>query len=144
MGETTRPRDSQTASASNTRHPTPVTPHRAVRIEHAALPIVPSPSGLPSQHLVTARVGAEHIFVGQQWLQPGDRVLLHTHPVEEAVTFLSGAGEATLGEEIVPIGPGVSLYFPAGVVHGFRSTDGILHVLIVFPTPEFAETTMVE
>jgi quercetin dioxygenase-like cupin family protein len=117
---------------------------RAVRIAHGDLPIVASPSGLPSQHLVTGRVGAQAIFVGQQWLRPGDRVLLHTHPVEEAVTFLSGEGEATLGDETVPIGAGISLYFPAGVVHGFRCTAGTLHVLIVFPTPEFAETTIVE
>ena len=108
------------------------------------MPIVASPSGLPTQHLVSARDGAEGLFVAQQWLQPGDRVLLHTHPVEEAITFLSGSGEATLGEETVPIGAGVSLYIPAGVVHGFRCTEGTLHVMVVFPVPEFAETTIVE
>ena len=70
---------------------------------------------------------ARGLFVAQQWLQPGDRVLLHTHPVEEAITFLSGSGEATLGEEIVPIGAGVSLYIPAGEVHGFRCIEGTLH-----------------
>lgn len=116
----------------------------ARRIVHADLPIVPSPSGLPSQHLVTARDGAEHLFVGQQWLLPGERVLLHTHPVEEVLTFLSGAGEATLGDETVPIGAGISLYIPPGEVHGFRCTGGMLHVLIVFPVPRFAETTIVE
>ena len=104
------------------------------RIDHATVPIVASPSGLPTQHLVSARDGAEALFVAQQWLQPGDRVLLHTHPVEEAVTFLSGSGEATLGDETVPIGAGVSLYIPAGVVHGFRCTEGTLHVMVVFPT----------
>jgi quercetin dioxygenase-like cupin family protein len=117
---------------------------QAVRIEHAALPIVPSPSGLPTRHLISARDGAQSLFVAQQWLQPGERVLLHTHPVEEALTFLSGAGEATLGEEVVPIGAGVSLYIPPGVVHGFRCTEGTLHVLVAFPTSEFAETTIVE
>jgi quercetin dioxygenase-like cupin family protein len=113
-------------------------------IEHAALPIVPSPSGLPSQHLVTARDGADHLFVGQQWLQPGDRVLMHTHPVEEVLTFLAGSGHATLGDETVPIGAGVSLYIPPGEVHGFRCTSGTLHVIIVFPVPYFAETTIFE
>ena len=103
-----------------------------------------SPSGLPTQHLVSKRDGAEALFVAQQWLQPGDRVLLHTHPVEEAITFLSGSGEATLGDETVPIGTGVSLYIPAGEVHGFHCTEGTLHALVVFPVPEFAETTIVE
>ena len=117
---------------------------RSQRIDHSQLPIVSSPSGLPTQHLISACDGAEHIFVAQQWLQPGDRVLLHTHPVEEAITFLSGSGEAMLGDEIVPIGAGISLYIPAGVVHGFQCTEGTLHVLVVFPGAEFAETTIVE
>ena len=113
-------------------------------IDHATLPIVPSPSGLPTRRLVSARDGAERIFLAQQWLLLGERVLLHTHPVEEAITFLSGAGEATLGAETIPIGEGVGLYIPAGVVHGFRCTAGTLHVLVVFPTPTFAETMVVD
>src|SRR4051812_44485871 len=124
--------------------PDTLTPAHGRRVESAAVPIVPSPSGLPSQHLITGRDGAEHLFLGQQWLQPGDRVRLHTHPVEEALTFLSGVGEATLGSETVPIGAGVSLYIPAGELHGFRCTEGTLHVIVVFPVPEFAETTIVE
>src|SRR5215210_8726335 len=124
-------------------HPNTLTPSSR-RIDHATIPIVASPSGLPTQHLVSARDGAEGLFVAQQWLHPEDRVLLHTHPVEEAVTFLSGSGEATLGEETVLIGSGISLYIPAGVVHGFRCTEGTLHVMVVFPGPEFAETTIVE
>lgn len=115
------------------------------RIAHYDLPIIPSPSGLPSQHIVTSEMGATNLFLGQQWLLPGDRVLLHTHPVEEAVMFLAGTGEATLGEEVVPIGAGTSLFFPAGLVHGFRNTGSdVLHVVIVFPVPHFAPTTIVE
>ena len=124
--------------------PEPSERRQGSRIDHADVPSVASPSGLSTQHLVSARDGAEGLFVAQQWLQPGDRVLLHTHPVEEAITFLSGSGEATLGEETLPFGVGVSLYIPAGEVHGFRCTEGTLHVFVVFPTPEFAETIMVE
>ena len=105
--------------------------HHPRRGDHTTIPIVASPSGLPTQHLVSARDGAEGLFVAQQWLQPGERVLLHTHPVEEAITFLSGSGEATLGEETVPVGAGVSLYIPAGAVHGFHCTEGTLHVCCV-------------
>ena len=115
------------------------------RIVHADLPIVPSPSGLPTQHLVSARDGARHLFLAQQWLAPGQRVFLHTHPVEEVLTFLAGSGEATLGEETVAIGAGTSLFIPPGLVHGFRNTGtDTLHVLVAFPVPEFAETVMVE
>ena len=141
MGDEARTRSDLRMTA--TSHPSPVT-HPPRRIDHTTVPIVASPSGLPTQHLVSARDGAEGLFVAQQWLQPGDRVLLHTHPVEEAITFLSGSGEATLGEETVPIGVGVSLYIPAGAVHGFRCTEGQLHVMVVFPVPEFAPTMFIE
>jgi quercetin dioxygenase-like cupin family protein len=115
------------------------------RLIHAELPIVPSPSGLPSQHIVTDKIGATSTFLGQQWLGSGDRVLLHTHPVEEAIMILTGQGEASLDGEIVAIAAGVSLFFPAGCVHGFRNTGNTpMHVVIVFPVPHFAETTIVE
>jgi quercetin dioxygenase-like cupin family protein len=117
---------------------------RGRRIVHGEVPVVASPSGLPSRHLVTARDGARALFVGEQWLRPGERVLLHTHPVEEALTFIAGSGEATLDGEPVPIGPGISLHIPAGIVHGFRCDEGVLHVIITFPTPSFAETMIVE
>ena len=114
------------------------------RIAHIEVPIVPSPSGLPTQHLISSAIGANSLFVAQQWLQPGEKVLLHTHPVEESITFLSGMGEATLGAQIVEIGAGTSLYIPAGAVHGFRCTAGTLLVLFAFPIAEFAATTLVE
>lgn len=116
-----------------------------VRLRHAELPVVPSPSGLPSQHIVTEQTGATSLFLGQQWLQPGDEVFRHTHPCEEAVMFLSGSGEATLDDETVSIEAGCSLFFPPGVVHGFRNTGTtVMHVVIVFPVPHFAETTMMD
>jgi quercetin dioxygenase-like cupin family protein len=116
-----------------------------VRLIHADLPIVPSPSGLPSQHIVTEKIGATSTFLGQQWLGPGDRVMLHTHPVEEAIMIMSGQGEASLDGEIVEIASGMSLFFPAGSIHGFRNTGNTpMQVVIVFPVPFFAETTIVE
>lgn len=118
-------------------------PPPAIRIAHAEIPIEPSPSGLPTQHLVSTRIGSHNLFVAQQWLQPGDYVLLHTHPVEEAIVVLAGEGEATLNGEIVPIGPNVTLYIPAGAVHAFRCLHGTLHVIFTFPTPDFAPTHIV-
>jgi quercetin dioxygenase-like cupin family protein/sulfur carrier protein ThiS len=116
-----------------------------VRVAHADLPIVPSPSGLPTQHIVGRETGAEQLFVGQQWLEPGERVFLHTHPCEEVLTFLAGSGEATLGDDVVPIAAGVSLFIPTGVLHGFRNTGSEqLHVMVIFPVPYFAETVITE
>jgi quercetin dioxygenase-like cupin family protein len=114
-------------------------------IEHGGVPIVPSPSGLPTQHLVNERNGSTGLFVGQQWLQSGERVYLHTHPCDEALTFLSGTGEATLGETIVPIGIGRSLFIPTGLLHGFRNTGSdVMHVMVFFPIPYFAPTGIVD
>jgi len=125
--------------------PFDTTARTGVCLRHADLPIVPSPSGLPSQHIVTEQVGATSLFLGQQWLEPGDEVFRHAHPCEEAVMFLSGSGEATLDGEVVTFEAGCSLFFPAGVVHGFRNTGATtMHVVIVFPVPHFAETTMVD
>ena len=115
------------------------------RLVHAELPIVLSPSGLPSQHIVTERTGSRSTFLGQQWLGPGDRVLLHTHPVEEAIMILSGQGEASMDADEVAITAGMSLFFPPGCIHGFRNTGNTpMQVVIIFPVPFFAETTIVE
>ncbi len=115
------------------------------RIVHSERPVVPSPSGLPTQHLVCRETGSSSIFVGQQWLQPGDRVYRHSHPCEESLTFLSGSGDATMGDETVEISAGTSLFFPAGLLHGFRNTGtDVMHVIVVFPVPYFAPTEIVE
>jgi quercetin dioxygenase-like cupin family protein len=108
-------------------------------------PIDRSPSLLPIQHLVSSSSGSTSVYVGQQWLQPGDRVLDHTHPVEEGLFFLSGSGVAKLGDTHIEIGPNASLLIPAEVVHGFsNSGDEVMRVVIVFPTPDFAATKIVE
>ena len=112
---------------------------------NSELPIVLSPSGSPSQHIVTELVGSTSTFVGQQWLGAGKRVFLHTHPVEEVIMIMTGRGNANLGVEVVEISAGTTLLFPAGTVHGFRNTGTTpMHVIIVFPVPRFAEITFVE
>ena len=115
------------------------------RIVHAEAPAPPGPSGLPIRRIVDEGVGATALFLGEQTVEPGRRVVRHTHPVEEVLTFLAGDGEATLGDEVVPVGPGVTLHVPPGLVHGFRPIGAEpLHLLVVFPTPRFAETTLAE
>jgi quercetin dioxygenase-like cupin family protein len=39
----------------------------------------------------------------------------------------------------------MSLFFPAGSVHGFRNTGSTpMHVIVVFPVPHFADIEFVE
>jgi mannose-6-phosphate isomerase-like protein (cupin superfamily) len=115
------------------------------RIEMHDMSFVTSPSGLPTQHLVGKDIGSQSLFVAQQGLNPGDRVLYHTHPVDEVLVFLEGSGEARIDDEVVPIGAGISLFLPAEVPHGFQNTgSGRLVVLVLFPGGEFAETRLLE
>ena len=125
-----------------THHPSPIT-HHGRRIENAAVPIVASPSGLPSQHLVTGRDGAQHLFSGSSGYSQVTRSACTPIRSKRPYVPIGIRGRRRWGET-VPIGAGVSLYIPAGEVHGFRCTEGTLHVIVVFPVPEFAETTIVE
>lgn len=115
------------------------------RIDPTDQPIHASPSGLITQYLAWRETGNTGLFVGQQWLGRGQRVFRHTHAVEEVLLFVAGRGTATLGDDTVPVKPGISLVIPAGVVHGFgNDADELLHVLVVFPTDHFAQTDFVE
>jgi len=100
-----------------------------------------SPSNLPLQHLVDESDGSTSLYLGQQWLQPGDRVLDHTHPCEEILHFLAGEAAVRLGCDHTVVGPGESVLIPTGTVHGFtNSGTEELHVLVIFPMPHFAPT----
>lgn len=114
------------------------------RVEHATKPAGLSPSRLPIRDLIGAQEGSVNLYLGEQWLAPGDEVRRHTHEVEEILVFLTGRGEATLGDRVVAVGPGVSLHIPPGEVHGFTNTgDEELRLLVIFPGNTFARTDFV-
>lgn len=115
------------------------------RIANDDLPTDSSPSGLPLRHLVTGALGSSDIYVGEQWLQPGERVLLHTHEVEEVLIFTAGEGEASIGTEIFAVECGVTIHIPAGEIHGFRNTGrDELRLYVIFPGNQFPATTIIE
>lgn len=115
------------------------------RIEHDSVPVDRSPSGLAIRHLVSGDIGSSELYAGEQWLEPGERVLLHTHPVEEVLIFTGGTGDVTLGSESHPVSAGISVHIPAGEVHGFRNTgEDRLEVFVIFPGNRFARTDIVE
>lgn len=104
-----------------------------------------SPSGLPIRHLVSGDTGATDLYAGEQWLQPGEAVLPHTHEVEEILIFVAGEGEIRLGDASLAVGAGVTVYIPAGELHGFQNTGkDDLRLFVIFPGNAFAATAIVE
>ena len=56
-------------------------------------------------------------------IAPGDRIPLHTHPINEVIAILEGTPEVTLGEETHEVGPGTIVFIPAGTPHGTRNAS---------------------
>ncbi len=64
----------------------------------------------------------------------GDRIPLHTHDVDEAITIIAGDGTARLGEEERRVGAGAVIFIPAGTPHGTANTGDVpLEIHAVFP-----------
>ena len=51
-------------------------------------------------------------------IAPGDRIPLHTHPINEVIAILEGAPTVTLGDETRELEAGSVVFVPAGVRHG--------------------------
>ena len=56
-------------------------------------------------------------------IAPGDRIPLHTHPINEVIVIDEGAPEVTLGDETRDTGPGTVVFIPAGTPHGTRNAS---------------------
>lgn len=64
----------------------------------------------------------------------GDRIPLHTHDVDEAITILDGEAEARLGNDLRRVGAGTVIFIPAGTPHGSANAgDTPLQIHAVFP-----------
>ncbi len=104
-----------------------------------------SPSGLPLRHLVSGELDSAALYVGEQWLQAGDRVLRHTHPVEEVLLFTAGVGEVQVEEESFAVSAGVTVHISAGEAHGFQNVgQDELRLYVIFPGNQFARTDLVD
>jgi len=65
----------------------------------------------------------------------GDRIPLHTHDVDEAITILGGVADARLGEEQRRVGPDAVVFIPAGTPHATANAGtSPLEIQAVFPT----------
>lgn len=119
-------------------------------VYHCDRPMIRSASGEPSLSMVVNReVGATSLSVWVTSHTPGEVVPLHTHAVEEVLTFVAGEGVATVGDETVPVRADMSIIVPPGTPHGYRNTGaGPLRIVITLADaaaqlgrPERAATT---
>jgi len=56
-------------------------------------------------------------------IAPGDRIPLHTHPINEVIVILEGNPEVTLGDDTREVGPGTVVFIPAGTPHGTQNAS---------------------
>ena len=76
----------------------------------------------------------ETLAIITEEIAPGDRIPLHTHDVDEAITILDGTADTRLGEETRRVGPGTVIFIPAGVAHGTANAgDQPLQIHAAFP-----------
>lgn len=65
----------------------------------------------------------------------GDRIPLHTHPVDELVAIIQGKGEVRLGSRRQRVSGGAIIFVPAGTPHGTANLGAErLHLYGIFPT----------
>jgi mannose-6-phosphate isomerase-like protein (cupin superfamily) len=107
-------------------------------VYHRDRPVISSASGHPSLSMVVNReVGTSALSVWMANHAPGEDVPLHFHEVEEVLTFIGGEGEATLGDETIPIQAGMSIIVPPGTPHGYRNTGTEpLRIVITLADPD--------
>jgi quercetin dioxygenase-like cupin family protein len=90
---------------------------------HSDVALEPFAGGATYQTLVGDEQGSTPLRLGLQTSPPGYRTPLHSHPYMEALTVVSGEGEAWIEghDGLIPLAAGVTLIMPANVRHWFRA-----------------------
>lgn len=90
--------------------------------------------GLP---LVNAAVGAKSLRVGISTFQPGIRIPLHRHNVEEAIVIIDGEASCRVEEDYYTLHPYDTVHVPAGVKHHFwNASDKPFTFVSIYPANE--------
>ena len=71
------------------------------------------------------------------YINPGEEIVLHSHPEEELYYIISGTGTVTLDDEEHPVGPGSAVYIAGNRVHGQRPTGNEPLYMVAVITPPF-------
>jgi len=81
--------------------------------------------------------GCKNMIFGVVTFPPGSDPGPHRHEKEEEIIYvISGRGESLVGDEVVPLEPGVAVYTEPGLPHGVRTIgDKPLVLVSVFSPP---------
>jgi quercetin dioxygenase-like cupin family protein len=94
----------------------------------------PGRRGLP---LVNASVGAKSLRVGISTFQPGVRIPLHRHNVEEAIVIIDGEASCRVEDEHYTLHPYDTVHVPAGTKHHFwNASDQPFTFVSIYPANE--------
>ena len=92
--------------------------------------VLVDPGGTSEKHV-------DDITLIVEVIAPGDRIPLHTHPMNEVIVILEGGPEVTLGDETREVGPGTVVFIPAGTPHSTRNaTTAPVRVHAMFPSEQ--------
>lgn len=94
---------------------------------------------MPAARLLTKPEGAlldvDDITLIVEEIPPGDRIPLHTHPINEVIVIVDGTPEVTLGAETRELAAGAVVFVPAGTPHRTRNaTSAPVHLYAMFPS----------
>ena len=68
-------------------------------------------------------------------IAPGERIPLHTHPIDEVIVIDEGRAAVRLGDETRKVGPGTVVFIPANTAHGTTNeTAEPIRLHVMFPS----------
>ncbi|MBK8902797.1 MAG: cupin domain-containing protein [Anaerolineaceae bacterium] len=74
-------------------------------------------SKIINRQIVTSAVGATSFVLWEQVIPPGGYIVPHYHEVEEALTFLSGSVQVTMGDEHYQVEAGTTVFIRPFLKH---------------------------
>jgi quercetin dioxygenase-like cupin family protein len=71
----------------------------------------------------------------------GDRIPLHTHPIDEVIVIDRGVGDVSIGGITQRVSAQAVVFIPAGAPHGTKNVgSGALHLHAIFESPKIGIT----
>ena len=78
----------------------------------------------------------DNAFLGRLELAPGGKVPEHRDPTEEYIHILEGRGRFTIDGQTHEVGPGTTIFMPAGALVRFENGPDTMVAIQVFAGPE--------